>query len=238
MTRRSLIDDVTLEDEDVKGDPILFTNQEIRKMLNLTNVGPDDVFYDLGSGWGQNLILALTEAGAGKVVGIEKDRDRREVSLKRLDRWARKRPELKGRYSVVQGDFDDLLEDEMEGASLKEATVVFYGLSTYKELVQGFEKHWKGRRGRRLVYHWVFPEILPDRKDHPFFVSDFPFKKPKTVLEWLNKVVGKERSSIEDGAPDAQELWEELAHDYDLKREAHEIPYFKRRLSEALPRSR
>ncbi len=238
MSRKSLIDDVTLEDEYVKGDPILFTNQEIRKMLNLTRVGTDDVFYDLGSGWGQNLILALAEAGAGKVVGIENDRDRLEVSLKRLDRWARKRPELKGRYSVVQGDLDDLLEDEMEGASLKEATVVFYGLSTYKELLGGFEEHWKGRRRRRLVYHWVFPEILPDRKDYPFFVSDFPFKKPKTELEWLNKVVGKERSSIKDGAPDAQELWAELTHDYDLKREAHEALYCKRRLSEAITKSR
>lgn len=235
MTRRSLIDDVTLEDEDVKGEPILFTNQEIRKMLRLVNIKKGDIFYDLGSGWGQNLILALTESDADKVVGIEQDRERRDVSLKRLDRWARSYPALKGRYRLVPGDFESLLEGELEGASLREATVVFYGLSSYKELLEGLEKNWKGLRGRRLIYHWLFPEILPDRKDYPFFVSEFPFKKPRTELEWLNKVVGKERSSIKEGAPDTKELWDELTHDYDLKREAHEIPFYKKRLREALP---
>jgi precorrin-6B methylase 2 len=234
--RRSLINDVTLEDEDVKGDPILFPNQEIRRMLRLARVEAGDTFYDLGSGWGQNLILALTEAGAGKVVGIEQDGERREVSLKRLAKWARKRPELKGRFSVVSGDFDDLLKGELEGANLKEATVVFYGLSTYRELLQGIERNWKGQQGKRLAYRWVFPEILPDRKDYPFFVSDFPFKKPRTELEWLNKVVGKERSSIEEGTPETEELWEELTHDYDLKREAREIKYYKKRLRETLTR--
>jgi precorrin-6B methylase 2 len=236
LAKRSLIDDVTLEDEDVKGDPILFPNQEIRRMLRLADVGAGDTFYDLGSGWGQNLILALTEARADKVIGIEQDRERREVALERLDRWARRCPELKGRYGVVLGDFDDLLEDELKGVSLREATAVFFGLSTYSELVDGIERQWRGLRDRRLIYHWLFPEILSDRKDYPFFVSDFPFKKPRTELEWLNKVVDKKRSSVKGGAPEAQELWEELTHDCDLKRGAHEIPCYKRRLREAVRR--
>src|SRR5260370_40381040 len=49
---RSMIDDVRLDDDESKGYPILFTNQAIRKMLQLANASPRDVFYALGSGCG------------------------------------------------------------------------------------------------------------------------------------------------------------------------------------------
>ena len=89
---KSLIDDVYLDDDRDKGEPILFTNQAIRKMLSLAKVGEADVFYDLGSGWGQNLILALTDANAAKVVGIEKVDARLKKALESLDAWAIVRP--------------------------------------------------------------------------------------------------------------------------------------------------
>jgi Histone methylation protein DOT1 len=234
---KSLIDDVYLDDDRDKGEPILFTNQAIRKMLRLAKVAKDDVFYDLGSGWGQNLILALTEANAAKVVGIEKDDERRKKALGRLDAWAKSRPEFKGRYSVILGDFERLLKDKLEGASLKEATVVFYGLSTYKALIEGIRNQWQdGTGNRRFVYYyrWLFPEILADARDYPFLVSEFPFKKPKSELEWLKSVVGKEHSSIRKGEPDEDELWDELTHDYDIDGNVSEIRRYESRLETVL----
>src|SRR5882672_2122716 len=53
------------------GPPMLFSYPEIRRMLKLVEAGKDDVFYDLGCGWGQNLIVAATEFGVRKCVGIE-----------------------------------------------------------------------------------------------------------------------------------------------------------------------
>lgn len=225
---------MTLEDEDTKGDPVLFTNQEIRRMLRLADVGKKDVFYDLGSGWGQNLVVALTEFGAARVVGIEKDEERRQVSLHRLGRWAKVNPAFKGRYDVVLGDFDDLFTDKLKGANLGEATVIFYGLSTYTALTEAIKNKWKGR-GNRLAYYfyWLFPEIIPDRSDFPFHVSDFPFKEPKSEFEWLSKIVRKDRSSLNaQKPPDENELWDELTHDYDLRRQADEVRYYKRKLKE------
>lgn len=56
-------------------------------MLSLANAGRNDVFYDLGSGWAQNLIIALTEYDVKKAVGIENDRERYDRSLRRLRKW-------------------------------------------------------------------------------------------------------------------------------------------------------
>jgi precorrin-6B methylase 2 len=237
MGKRSLIDDVYLDDQQYKGEPILFTNQEVRKMLSLASLGKDDVFYDLGCGWGQNLVMALTEGNAAKVVGIEQEEDRHKVALERLEKWAKARPELVGRFQVVLGDFEKLLVNRLKGASLEEATVVFYGLSTYRELVEAIEKSWKGKSGRRrfvYYYRWLFPEILASNRDYPFLVSEFPFKKPSSELEWLRSVVGKGRSTIRAGSPTEEELWDELTHDYDLLGNVDEVARYKKRLRAVL----
>lgn len=233
MGTPSLIDDVYLEDDRYKGEPILFTNQEIRKMLSLANLGRDDVFYDLGCGWGQNLVVALTEGNTRTVVGIEQEEDRQKVALERLDTWAKARPELKGRYRVILGDFERLFEGTLEGATLKEATVVFYGLSTYKKLIEGIRKNWQGKRDHRrfaYYYRWLFPEILASSRDYLFLVSEFPFKRPESELEWLKSVLGKERSTIRAGPPTQEELWDELTHDYDVLGNVDEVSRYRRRL--------
>ena len=41
----------------------------VRKMLQVSRVGPDDVVYDLGCGDGRILIMAVKEFGAEKAVG-------------------------------------------------------------------------------------------------------------------------------------------------------------------------
>ena len=58
---------------DLKGAPYLATpHSAARRMLELADVGPDDVVYDLGSGDGRLLWFAAQEFGA-QAVGIEID---------------------------------------------------------------------------------------------------------------------------------------------------------------------
>ena len=57
MRKGSKIDDIDTNNGEL-GPAILFTNPEIRRMLKLAGAGQRDVFFDLGCGWGQNLIIA------------------------------------------------------------------------------------------------------------------------------------------------------------------------------------
>ena len=130
-----------------------------------------------------------------------------------------------------------MLKGRLKGASLSEATVVFYGLSTYKALIEGIGNQWESGTGRRrfvYYYRWLFPEILADARDYPFLLSEFPFKKPKSVLEWLKSTVGKEHSSIGKGEPSEDELWDELTHDYDVDGDLGEIRRYESRLKAVL----
>ncbi len=227
----SLIDDVSIDDDEDKGHPILFNNQEIRQMLDLARVGSADIFYDLGSGWGQNLIIAITEFHVKRAVGIEKDRERHDVCVERLQTW--KIPSSRG--TVLLEDFDKLLAGRVKGANLGEATVVFYGLSTGRLIIDRLRRHLK--RASRLIYYYncLFPEIMPDRVEFPFYMSVAPFRRPRSQSEWLSAIIRKKKSSVAPGKrPGLDELWYELAHDYDVNRIRDRIDDYENRLKKTL----
>ncbi len=231
MRSDSLIDDVTIDEDDDKGHPILFNNQEIRKMLRLVEAGPNDIFYDLGSGWGQNIILAITEFKVRKAVGIEKDRERHHFSQERL----KKRRIPTERALVVREDFDRILEGRAKGVDISEATVIFYGLSTDSGIIRRLQRRTK--TGTRLAYYYLclFPEIMPNRVNYPFYASLVPFRRPGSHYEWLSAIVRKSKSSIRKGKrPSLGELWEELAHDYDVERVGDRIDDYQKRLDKVL----
>jgi hypothetical protein len=78
---------------------------------------------------------------------------------------------------------------------------------------------------------------MPSGIDFPFFVSQFPFTRPKSEVEWLRKMSGKRRSSIiKVGLAREEELWDELNHDYDLKADPTDIPDYKLRLRQSIKR--
>ena len=54
----------------------------VRKVLDVVNIGPSDVFYDLGSGIGNVVVQVFKETNARKCVGIEIDANRHADALK------------------------------------------------------------------------------------------------------------------------------------------------------------
>ena len=215
-----------------QGPPICFNNQEIRKMLKLAGVGRDDVFYDLGSGWGQNLIIALTEFKVRKAVGVESDRERYDKSVKRLKKWKLSRD----RWAVIPARFEKVLGGKVSEANLQEATVVFYGLSDDDDTtLNGIARNL--RKDGRLIYYYgcLFPEIMPAKRHYPFFLSTQPFVRPSSEKEWLGEVVRKKRSSIHSGKDaDVSELWSEFRHDYDVDGYGNPIIQYRKRLKASI----
>ena len=81
----------------------------VRSMLNIAEVGPDDVVYDLGCGDGRMIVTAAKEYGA-RAVGVEID------PLRYL--WCQVRIALMGlqdRVRVVRGD---LFEQDLSDATV------------------------------------------------------------------------------------------------------------------------
>jgi SAM-dependent methyltransferase len=118
----------------------------IRKMLDLAEVGPDDVVYELGCGDGRTLVTAARRYGA-RAVGIEID-PLRYVWCQALITVLG----LRDRVRVVYGDFfaQDLSEADVVTCYLLDST----NRKLQKKLLSELDP------GARVVSHmFAFPEL-------------------------------------------------------------------------------
>src|SRR5437867_464052 len=241
LPQRKLCNMTTSKDDDVRvtwprtglGPPILFTNIDIRRMLRLAKAGPQDVFYDLGCGWAQNLIIAATEFKVKKCVGVERDKRRYHKAVRRV-----KARNLSSKIRIIRGNFEDMIDGVLTDEDIREATIVFYGLSTSADFLERLSDQM--RKHARLVYYYntLFPEIKADAMDYPFYISKHPFTRPVSERDWLASIIGKEQSSLNHGRkPSTSELWDELTHDYDYWGLRGEVAGYRARLRRLLRRT-
>lgn len=124
----------------------------VRKMLEMAEVGPDDVVYDLGCGDGRVIITAARRYGA-RAVGFEIDPLRYlwcKMAIRILN--------LHGRVQVVFGDF--FIKD-LSGASV----VACYLLQSTNDTLEA-KLEAELRPGTRVVSNtFTFPNLDKVRED-------------------------------------------------------------------------
>ena len=196
-------------------------------MLALAKVGKGDIFCDFGSGFGQNLIVALTEFDAKKAIGVESDDTRAWRSGQRLEDLGLDKG---GKGKIVFGAFEDFKDSD-----LRKVTVLFYGLAGGDEIVSRLQRVWKdGKVQRRLIWNdWhPIPEAFPDEVDYPFFVTYFPqTRKRYPVRDWLERVVLQPETGLKGKTKRSErDLWKEFAHNMDVLQFRDELKDYKQRL--------
>lgn len=156
--------------------PVPTRLERIRKALQLANLQPEEVLYDLGAGDGRVLFLAAGEFGA-KAVGIEVGPIQCALIWLRIT--------ANGLGDKVQIKWENFYK-----ADLREADVIFvYGTSTeVRKLAPHLEKQMKP--GSRLVSISAdFPEWEPaifDERDL-IFVYQMPPKRGNLTTYLLKK---------------------------------------------------
>jgi 16S rRNA A1518/A1519 N6-dimethyltransferase RsmA/KsgA/DIM1 with predicted DNA glycosylase/AP lyase activity len=112
----------------------------VKRMLEVAQVGPEDIVFDLGCGDGRILITAVKDFGAKKAVGYEMQKDLYTQALNNV-----KKQGLANRIKVINGN---LLK-----ADITQATVITLYLTTSgnKRLRFKFENEVKD--GARIVSH-------------------------------------------------------------------------------------
>jgi hypothetical protein len=221
--RPGVFDEIDLDDEYNTGPSIYYPNQNIRRMLTLARAGENDVFCDLGSGYAQNIIIALTEFGVKRAFGFELNRERLYKSKRRLSD-----AHFSNIAQIIGRSFDFGLTE----SHLRSATIIYYGLHSDSvstiEMIDQIEQTWgKLPPGRRFVYHHnnVIPELMPNDSDFPFYVSTTQpsssgkslFSRPKSEKDWLNAVVSVPKEMMHRRAPTLKQLWTEFRNNFDVE---------------------
>ncbi len=129
------------------------TNQDIAKAAcRLANISKKDIVYELGSGDGEFCLVAASEFGAKKVIGIEIDYTRYLVSVIKKKLRKTENAEFK------RSDFKKV--------SLTDATVVYFYLvpAVIKRIMPKLKKELKP--GTRIIsYRYEVPMNLIKKKN-------------------------------------------------------------------------
>lgn len=188
------------------------SNRHVRKILTLAHASKEDVFYDLGCGRGQLCIVAVSEFGVKKAVGIEMHRGRAVKAMKAVQELG-----LADRIEIRNEDF--MMSD------LHDATIVYSGLEEIEEDVALCERRLKA--GCRIVTLFLpFVGVLPEAADYPFYMMKMPFRKTRDVFLWTSKVLFREAS--------VDELYRELDTDREYR---YNKRTFSRMMKERFPGS-
>lgn len=171
------------------------SNRHIRKLLRLANATKNDVFYDLGCGRGQLCVIAVTEFGVKKAVGIEMHAGRAKKAAAYVEKLG-----LSDRIEIRNEDFMD--------SDISEATVAYCGHYEVEEDVSRFENEL--RAGSRFVTLFLpFVGVIPTAADYPFYVMQVPFRKTSDPALWISKVLFRKAT--------AEELFRELDTDREYR---------------------
>jgi SAM-dependent methyltransferase len=159
------------------------SNRYIRKMLRFSGAGRKDVFYDVGCGAGQLCVIAASEFHVKRAIGIDYHKARVRMAKKNV-----RDAEVEDKVSIRSGYFED--------KRLSDATIVYYGLTEGDDTLDVFEG--KLREGCKLVtLSQPLIGVIPAGVDYPFYLSVVPFKRAKTIEEWVRSVLMKPGGYVE-----------------------------------------
>ena len=171
------------------------SNRHIRKLLALARAKKGDVFYDLGCGRGQLCVVAVTEFGVKKAVGVELHGGRARKAAEHVEKLG-----LADRIEIRNEDFMD--------SDLHDATIAYCGHGEEEEDVSHFEREL--RPGTRIVSLFLpFVGVVPNAADYPFYRMDLPFRKTRDAPLWISKVLFRNAT--------AEELFRELDTDREYR---------------------
>ena len=111
----------------------------VRRLLNLAQLKPDEVFYDLGCGDGGTIIVAAQEFGA-QSIGIELRDDLIKQALRKIDQFG-----LQERVKIIHND--------MFKVDISPADVVYMYLTTSANEKVRPKLESELKKGTRVVSH-------------------------------------------------------------------------------------
>jgi SAM-dependent methyltransferase len=158
----------------ISGEDVQLLDETIKEIFRFVKLGENDVFYHLGCGAGNSLVIA-EKFGVKRAVGIDKDETKISEAKKLVKEKNLKNTELR---------CQDIVDSE-----LSDATVILFWFSDTKiveKMLGGFSKL---KTGTRIVTIFdPLPKTLPSKVSFPYIIHQVPFKQVKDLKEQIMAV--------------------------------------------------
>ncbi|ABK78240.1 SAM dependent methyltransferase [Cenarchaeum symbiosum A] len=156
----------------MSGEDVQLPDRAYREILQLAEVGPDDVFYHLGSGDGRAVNMAAAEFGA-RAVGIEMDNGKCSAA---------------GEHGGPRTEFRN---QDVRDADISDATVILFWFADEEVISSMMPKFGLLQDGCKVATLWgPLPGYMPYKVRFPFVINRAPFEAAPGLGEQLLAVFG------------------------------------------------
>ncbi len=166
------------------------TPSEIRRMIELANISHDDIFYDLGSGYGRVVRTVVKRTAAKQAFGIEDDVERYCEAITITKRSLTKRQQK--RTEFLCANYEDI--------DISAATVIYHGLSELQNDIHIYEKWFESKQVKIIKMDLPLISYRAIRRNGSLFLMKYPLHEYKTLCkdEWASHVLDKENATIKE----------------------------------------
>jgi len=156
----------------INGEDVELSDETLREIFRFVNLTKNDIFYHLGCGKGNSIIIALEEFMVKKAIGI--DNNKEKISQGQ---------ELLQKKHITNGSFR---HQDITISDINDASVILFWFSDEKIIEEMIPRFQNLKPGCKIITIWgPLTGYMPDKIDFPYILNVVPFKKAESLRDQM-----------------------------------------------------
>ena len=156
----------------INGEDVELSDETLREIFRFANLTKNDIFYHLGCGKGNSIIIALEEFMAKKAIGI--DNNKEKISQGQ---------ELLQKKHITNGSFR---HQDITISDINDASVILFWFSDEKIIEEMIPRFQNLKPGCKIITIWgPLTGYMPDKIDFPYILNVVPFRKAESLRDQM-----------------------------------------------------
>ena len=156
----------------INGEDVELSDETLREIFRFVNLTKNDIFYHLGCGKGNSIIIALEEFMVKKAIGIDNNKEKilqgQEVLQKK---------------HITNGSFR---HQDITISDINDASVILFWFSDEKIIEEMIPRFQNLKPGCKIITIWgPLTGYMPDKIDFPYILNVVPFKKAESLRDQM-----------------------------------------------------
>ena len=156
----------------INGEDVELSDETLREIFRFANLTKNDIFYHLGCGKGNSIIIALEEFMVKKAIGIDNNEEKISQGQESLQK-----------KHITNGSFR---HQDITISDINDASVILFWFSDEKIIEKMITRFQNLKSGCKIITIWgPLTGYMPDKIDFPYILNVVPFKKAESLRDQM-----------------------------------------------------
>lgn len=156
----------------ISGEDVELSDETLREIFRFANLTKNDIFYHLGCGKGNSIIIALEEFMVKKAIGIDNNKEKISQGQESLQK-----------KHITNGSFR---HQDITISDINDASVILFWFSDEKIIEKMIPIFQNLKSGCKIITIWgPLTGHMPDKIDFPYILNVIPFKKAESLRDQM-----------------------------------------------------